>query len=259
MDGIDILKRRVSELENLADEIEILGKKIMQQAPVFLRRKEEYDDVESYYWEAVSSELREVQHKAVLMYQRWYTLASQLVKDYLPERSSEFSTCYATERAWRSGIMSCLQFTCLAKDKNLLLKDFMNDFDLQRSILSILPDVAEIKESNFRKKISTDIARSEIEQAERLLGEGYDRAAGCIAGIALELHLRTLCDVNGISYSSKATIQPFLEALDKVGKLDKTEKKYMEYLASIRNKCSHPNDVTKNDVKVLIDGVKKLV
>lgn len=122
-----------------------------------------------------------------------------------------------------------------------------------------VPDVAEIKELKLRKLIAADIARTEIEQAEKLLDNGFDRAAGSIAGVALELHLRTLCDVNGISYSPRDTIDPLATALYKAGKLDVTELKRIQYLASIRNKCSHPNLALATEIKSLIEDVKKLV
>lgn len=50
----------------------------------------------------------------------------------------------------------------------------------------------------LRKIITADVAKTEIEQAEILLDSGFERAADSIAGVALELHLKTLCDVNGI-------------------------------------------------------------
>ena len=135
----------------------------------------------------------------------------------------------------------------------------LNSYETQRSILLSIPDVLEIKELSFRKIITTDIARTEIEQADLLLSNGFERAAGSIAGVALELHLKTLCDINNLTYPSKATIQPLLQALQKGSILDITEVKHIEYLASIRNKCSHPNAVTEQEVKALIDGVKKII
>ena len=127
------------------------------------------------------------------------------------------------------------------------------------SMLLSLPSVVEIKEMSLRELIAADVARTEIEQAELLLDSGFERAAGSIAGVALELHLKTLCDVNNVAYPPKATIEPLAQALYKDNKLDITEFKRIQYLASIRNKCSHPEPVSTKEVRNLIDGVKKLV
>ncbi len=88
---------------------------------------------------------------------------------------------------------------------------------------------------------------------------GFERAAGSIAGVALELHLKTLCDVNGVSYSPKPTIETLVQALYKGKKLDVTDLKNIQYLGSIRNKCSHPEPVSAKEVQSLIGGVKKLI
>jgi HEPN domain-containing protein len=112
---------------------------------------------------------------------------------------------------------------------------------------------------DLRELITADVARTEIEQAEILLDGGFERAAGSVAGVALELHLKTLCDVNGVSYPPKPTIETLVQALYKDKKIDITELKQIQYLGSIRNKCSHPEPVSAKEVQSLIDGVKKLV
>lgn len=112
---------------------------------------------------------------------------------------------------------------------------------------------------SLRELIGADVARTEIEQAELLLDSGFERAAGSIAGVALELHLKTLCYVNNVPYPPKANLKPLAQALYKDNKLDITEFKRIQYLASIRNKCSHPKPASTKEVRNLIDGVKKLV
>jgi HEPN domain-containing protein len=139
------------------------------------------------------------------------------------------------------------------------ISDFVNELETQLAILMSIPSVLEVKEMSLRELITADIARTEIEQAEILLENGFERAAGSIAGVALELHLKTLCDINGVSYKPKPTIEPLIQALYNEKKLDISEKKHLEYLGSIRNKCSHSEPVTEKEVKRLIEEVKKLI
>ena len=108
--------------------------------------------------------------------------------------------------------------------------------------ITIYPNIVEIKELSLRKLISVDVARTEIEQAEVLFASGFHRASGSIAGVALELHLKTLCDINSIVYKPKDTIEPLAQALYNAKILELIELKRIQYLASIRNKCSHPNN-----------------
>ena len=138
----------------------------------------------------------------------------------------------------------------------------MNGFEVQRSILLSVPSVAVIKELSLRKLITADLARTEIEEAELLFAGKHHRAAGSIAGVALELNLRTQCDINWVVYKPKDSIDPLTKALYAAGILDKTEMMHIQYLASIRNNCSHGNPsipVSEKDVEALIQGVKKII
>jgi hypothetical protein len=256
MINVDILKKRVDELESLADEVEQLGIDLIQKAP--LMQKARSVGVE---WIFLSLDTRSIQRESIRKYQRWYNSAYHLIKEYIPEKENEFIACYETEGMYKRGVFDYLQLRSGTEDsdKHKVLRYFIEKLETQRSIVLAVPDVAEAKELNLRKIISADIARTEIEQAEILLAGGFDRAAGSIAGVALELHLKTLCDINGLSYPVKATIQPLIQALQAGKKLDITEVKHIEYLASIRNKCSHPKDISEAEVKSLVEGVKKLI
>jgi hypothetical protein len=111
----------------------------------------------------------------------------------------------------------------------------------------------------LRKIITADFIKTEIEQAEKLFTSGFHRPAGTIAGVALEKHLKTLCDMNGIHYSQEAAIQSVAQSLRTAGKISVTDLKLVTYLASIRNKCSHAQDVSADEIESLIEGVKKLL
>lgn len=137
------------------------------------------------------------------------------------------------------------------------ITEFVNGLEAQLATLLSIPSVLEVKEMGLRELITADVARTEIEQAELLLESGFERAAGSIAGVALELHLKTLCDINGVSYKPKPTIEPLIQALYNAKKLDITKQKHLQYLASIRNKCSHSEPITVKEVQRLIDEVKK--
>ncbi len=192
-----------------------------------------------------------------------YSAAYQLIKDYLPERTDDFSQYYEYRKGknTKQGVIDYLQFKDNpgTNSNSDIAESLLHAFERQRNILLSTQDVVEIKELNLRKLISADVVKTEIDQAEALLASSFVRAAGVVAGVALERYLKTLCDINGIGYGSRDTIQPVAQLLRSVGKLDIVEMNRITYLASIRNKCSHPDGASDDEVKSLIDEVKKLI
>jgi hypothetical protein len=157
------------------------------------------------------SQLRKIQRDLILKYQQWYSTCLRLVDEYTPEWRDAFKLLYSyPDSSYLLGVMQFLNLgvTSGFRFKHLAINEFVSDLEAQISILLSIPSIVEIEEIGRRKLITADVARTEIEQAEILLESGYERAAGSIAGVALELHLKTMCDVNNVSYPSKATIEP---------------------------------------------------
>jgi hypothetical protein len=202
-----------------------------------------------------------VQREAILKYRQWYSTGLQLLDQYITEWVDEYKNCYDNDTRGYNGLMGYLRLGSFSnyEIREQVISDFVSQLDTQLSILLSIPPVVEVKEMGLRELITADVARTEIEQAEILLDGGFERAAGSIAGVALELHLKTLCDVNNVSYPPKPTIETLVQALYKEKKLDVTELKHIQYLGSIRNKCSHPEPVSAKEVQTLIDEVKKLI
>lgn len=99
-------------------------------------------------------------------------------------------------------------------------------------------------------------------EAKALFRAGYFPAAGAIAGVVLERHLKTLCQsqVPPLTPSS-STINPLNQALRAANVYDLTQFRRIEVMADIRNRCDHSvtNPPTKEDVWDLIEGIDKLI
>jgi hypothetical protein len=258
MNSSNALKRKVDDLHKQAEKIEELGVKLLEEAP-FIEREERGGLFPTLDYHAP---LKKIQREAIQKYQQWYSTSLQLVDEYTPEWRNEFKLHYdRSNSSFSTGVMEYLKLGVYSSFsyREGGISDFVNELETQLAILMSIPSVLEVKEMSLREFITADIARTEIEQAEILLDNGFERAAGSIAGVALELHLKTLCDVNGISYPPKPTIETLLQALYKEKKLDVTGLKHIQYLGSIRNKCSHSEPVSAKEVQSLIDGVKKLI
>ncbi|OEC88280.1 MULTISPECIES: hypothetical protein [Methanobacterium] len=251
---IEIIKRKTEELDELADKIEELGIKVIKGIP-FSHDPLTHVACGDYVWSIPSGEIKKNQRTFIKLYQKWYSISLQLVDEYLnKEREIEFKDIY-------SDILDYLQPNGreYSTDKNLFIDKFLNKYDIQRGILLSIPDIIEVKEMKLRKLISADFVETELEEAELLFNHEFTRGAGALAGVALEKHLETMCQLNDVSYKPKATIDPLATELYRNNRLDITELKKVQHLASIRNKCDHPEEITKEEVKELIDGAKKFI
>ncbi len=258
MSNTDALKRKIRELENLADELRKLGITILEEA-----LPEEKETPNSGWLDDFDYRhpMKEIQRKAIRKYQGWYSTSLHLVTEYAPEWLNQFkSHYYESGSKLPSGVSTyfSLRGYFNYRTRAYVIGEFIKELDEQVSILLSIPSIVEIKEMKLRKLISADFVKTEVEEAEFLLTAKHYRAAGAVAGVALELYLKTLCDVHRISYPPKATLEPLAQALYKDAKLDTTELKHIQYLASIRNKCSHAEDVSETEVRKLIEEVRKL-
>lgn len=256
----DVLEGTISKLEKDAVTIELNIKELLKKTSIEYQRGE--DEFSSYcYWDYAPRD-ESLQRGALRGYQRWYTEAHQLIKEFLPEKEDEFVKSYDGENP--QGVLKYIQLACYTRDGNKLeiIAEFNTRFELQRSILLSIPSVAEIKELSLRKIIASDFIDSELDKANYLFNNGFERCAGVLAGVAFERHLKALCEMKKVEYKHSDTIEPLSQALFVAKKIDSTDLKEFLHLGGIRNDCAHPKDipedVLKGRAKELIEKVKKL-
>ena len=253
MTQLSKLINSVNELENEAEEID---KKVTGWLSYYFTFAYINDLDTEMLW--LEESFREEQRKCVQLYQTWYLTAEILIKEYLPDRKHEFTKEY-------DAILGLLQLReSWAKfDVHYIIKVFTDCFDTQKNLLSSLPKVIEIQNLTLRKTISADFVKSELDEAELLLEHDFIRAAGAVAGVALERYLKTLCDTSQppVVYDKKDTINPLARKLRNKGHLSETERKKIEWLGDIRNKCVHSKkeEPTKKEIEKLMEGTKDLL
>lgn len=102
-----------------------------------------------------------------------------------------------------------------------------------------------------------------LKEAEILLGVGHVSAAGAIAGLVLERHLKSLCSQQHppLSYGPSDGISKVNDLLKKAGVYDLAQYRLIQWMADIRNGCDHPQAVPpdKSKVEELIKKVKDLL
>lgn len=253
MTQLSKLIHSVKELEKEAEEIEKKVSSLLVHA------------FEYYYVNELDTEMiwlekpfREEQRKCIQLYQIWYSKAEVLIKEYLYDRKEEFTREYDETLC-----LLQLRKNWAKVDVHYIIKEFTDRFDTQKNLLSSLPKVFEIQNLKLRKTISADLVESELDEAELLLERDFIRAAGAVAGVALERYLKTLCEISTppVEYKKKKkdTINPLAIELHKAGHLSETERKKIEWLGDIRNKCDHlkEEEPTKEEVKELIRKTKE--
>jgi hypothetical protein len=217
---------------------------------------EEYSGSNSYRLKELNEDKKELIRKLIREYELWFTGAKEIILQFIEERSEEF---FKADNEIRY-IFQVLKgkYDTLQSSEIPTNDAFIESFDLQKNILECIIPKIKMKEVKIKKIISGDLIESELERADYLFENNFIREAGVLAGVALERHLKTMCELNGLSYGAKDTIQPLAENLYKNKIIEITFLKSIEHLASIRNKSSHSEEIKKPEIRELIDKTKKI-
>lgn len=114
---------------------------------------------------------------------------------------------------------------------------------------------------DIRQLVQADLFESELESAGALAKGGFARAAGAVAGVVLEKHLRQVCDNHGIKVSKKnPTIGDLNDLLKQSEVMEVPQWRFIQHLGDLRNLCDHDKKVepTREQVSDLITGVAKV-
>jgi hypothetical protein len=135
-------------------------------------------------------------------------------------------------------------------------------FHQQFAILQAAERRFESSLFEIRQLVQADLFDSEIGAARELLKNQFLRAAGAIAGVVLEKHLRQVCEDHGLKISKKApTLGDLNELLKANSVIDVPQWRFVSMLADIRNLCDHDKQKEPTDQQVtdLIDGTDKVL
>ncbi|HEY0739260.1 MAG TPA: hypothetical protein VGD69_30340 [Herpetosiphonaceae bacterium] len=104
-------------------------------------------------------------------------------------------------------------------------------------------------------------AQHELATAQQLLKLNHFRAAGVIAGVALEMHLKHVARTHGLALPPSATIAKVQNTLRYAGLLSRPQRRLIGKLGAIRNQCVHvhPDVPSRAAIEKLIQGVAQLM
>jgi hypothetical protein len=114
----------------------------------------------------------------------------------------------------------------------------------------------------MRQLVQADLFDSEIDACRELAAHGFLRAAGAVAGVILERHLRQVAANHGVVVRKKEpTINDLNNKLKTAGVLDVPAWRQFQRLADIRNLCDHNKhrEPHKREVDELIDAADRII
>ena len=202
-------------------------------------------------------------------YQAWYSEAKVLVRQLLPDRLADFTRYYERPRTRRE-----LTY------ENYTIEDYLQGLrrgsiaerivgpeaaiSLFQQQLSIVKSVKERFQSSLfdiRQLAQADLFDSELSAAKELAKNKFNRAAGVLAGVVLEKHLKEVCSNHGLTVRRKnPQISHLNDALKDAGVIDTPEWRSIQHLGDLRNLCAHDGDSepTAGQVTDILEGVSKV-
>ncbi len=203
----------------------------------------------------------------------WYSEAISVIKVILPNRLSDFSLMYYNDKE-KKGLKHYFQHIPPVIEKGLELGTFDDkiippeDYEIAKSIFESQIGILKACEKRFESSLfdikqilQADIFENELETAKELNKKGFWRAAGAVAGVVLEGHLKQVCINHKLTIKKQhPTINDCNQTLKDNEVIDTPTWRFIQHLGDIRNLCDHKKDEepTMKDIDNLITGVEKI-
>lgn len=205
-------------------------------------------------------------------YQSWYTRAIKLIDALAPDRLDEFVGYYRIDPKRKTmhagtyviqdyvngyGPVADIYGKKPFDEVNLTRVRLTNQLQILASVRSRIGHVL----ADVKGALLAELEDGELEAARTLCSISL-RAAGALAGVVLERHLQRAAENHRVILKKKEpTIADLNDPLKEKGVYGIPVWRKIQYLADIRNLCSHQKtaDPSNEQVSELIDGVNAIV
>ncbi|MPZ59401.1 MAG: hypothetical protein GEU91_23545 [Rhizobiales bacterium] len=204
-----------------------------------------------------------------LNYQAWYSESLAVVSQLIPERVSDFQAYYAPKGPRKEILFS--NYTISDALRGTTVRQYgdvtagpaaaIRPMYQQYNIVAGLRNRFASTLYDIKTLVHADLLDDELHAAEELNAKGFQRGAGAIAGVVLESHLAAVSKRHNITLRKKdPTISDLNDALKNASVTETPTWRFIQHLGDLRNKCDHkkPTEPTKDDVRELIEGVRKI-
>ena len=207
-------------------------------------------------------------------YELWYSEALEVVRQILPNRLDDFREHYKRDKRKELTVenytvedyllgLAVMSIRGLHKEPAFDTQNVaFSKFQQQVLILNSAQSRFESTLLDIRQILQADVLDSEIAQARELNQHGFLRAAGAIAGVALEKHLQQVSENRKVAIKKKnPTIADFNDKLKDAGVVEVPDWRFIQRLGDLRNLCDHNKQREPKGVEVteLIDGCEKMI
>lgn len=204
-------------------------------------------------------------------YQAWYSESLSLVKQILPDRLTNFVGHFEKPKARKDitygnyvieDYLIGLNVT-FGYEKKLIVgpSAAIPQFEQQLNIVKALERKFESSLFDIKLLVQADLFDSELDAAKELLKNKFFRAAGALAGVVLEKHLKqVILNHNLVLQKKNATINDCNELLKQNEVIEIAQWRFIQHLGDIRNLCDHDKkkEPSSLDIDDLIKGVDKI-
>ncbi len=207
-------------------------------------------------------------------YHGWYAKAYKVIRIFAPERLEEFERFYTGDKtikkiedlnAITAGITHYLQGWIVTEDESKV--SFYNTFEsgLREQVNIIIAILKNLDNDlfNLESGIHYEIYQSEMDIARDLRKKKYFRAAGSIAGVVIEVHLKKVVDNRGVPLADKAApgMSAYNDALKKHDIYKTPTFSLIQMCSQIRNKCVHPKEEepTSGEISSIISAAERIL
>jgi hypothetical protein len=260
-DKRDMLRQEVAALiarggEILRGEQEVIN--AIRERDMASYRITDDDDDDEDAGDETSGTIKDIYPTFVEDYQRWYSSALRVIKQLLPERLPEFVAFYEGGGTWtiRRYIRDReTPDTLFRSERN---EGFQGALRHQVFFLRASEDRLDDVLADIRGVLEAELFDTSLQRAEELAKKKHLRAAGVLAGVVLEAHLKDVCRNHGIKLrKQKPTIGDLNDALKDGGVYDTPPWRRVQHLADIRNLAGHDRErePTSEEVEDLLRGV----
>ena len=205
-------------------------------------------------------------------YQPWYSEAKALVRQLLPDRISDFTRYYEKPRSRKNITYATYVIEDYLEGVTVYVADRGSKraiwaeaailrFDQQLSIVDSIQQRFRSSLFDIRQLAQADLFDSELDAARELARNKFIRAAGALAGVVLERHLKEVCSNHSVTIRKRnPQISDLNDALKNAAVFDTPQWRSIQHLGDLRNLCAHDkeSEPTVEQINDLLSGVAKV-
>jgi hypothetical protein len=204
------------------------------------------------------------------IYEVWYSKALTAVGQICPSRLPEFKEAYRHEKRKEirydtyaiSDFLTGLTVKYGGVPTFNKTEAFATKLLRQIGIVHSAEQLAQSVLFDIRGMLRAELLDADLGAAKELLRAKHLRSAGMVCGVVLETHLKSCCDVHGLTVTKKDPgIGDLNELLKAAGLYDVPMWRLIQRLADIRNLCGHrkDRDPRPDEVEDLVAGTEKVI